>query len=52
MYKVTKCKSWVKDLQKHCAAMEKRRLNLISHSSNTTTVGFTLIWYNKTKELI
>ena len=47
MYKVIKCKSWVKDLQKHCDAMEKEGWTLISHSSNTTTVGFTLIWYNK-----
>ena len=23
MYKVTKCKPWVKDLRKHCDAMEK-----------------------------
>ena len=23
MYKVTKCKPWIKDLQKHCDEMEK-----------------------------
>jgi len=47
MYKVTKCKPWVKDLQKHCDAMEKEGWTLISHSSNSATAGFTFVWYKK-----
>ena len=45
MYKITKCKAWVEDLQKHCDKMERDGWTLISHSSNSATVGFTFIWY-------
>ena len=47
MYKVTKCKPWVEDLQKHCDEMEKSGWTLISHSSNSATAGFTFIWYKE-----
>ena len=47
MYKVIKCKPRVKDLQKHCDAMEKEGWTFISHSSNSATARFTFIWYKK-----
>lgn len=44
MYKVVKCKPWLKDMQTLLDKYEKAGWKLISHASNTGTAGATFIF--------
>lgn len=44
MYKVTKTKTWIKDMQQHIDDMEKEGWTLVSHSHATDHLVVTYIW--------